>query len=226
MKIGCSIILGIVLAGLVALGIAFLSVWDYATLHYRLTYVVETPDGERTASSVIYVRREDTTRLPLPNTGYGYVLEGEAVVIDLGQGKYLFSLIQENAYRLPPAVFDDIRPQGMGIVPFTEWLAERKPAAVVPRELYPLLVTFEDINDPASVKRVDPDDLAAMFGPGHRLKTVTLEITDDPITEGRVESVLGWWSSYENLQLDGERYRRAQSELLASQLNRLDFRRN
>jgi hypothetical protein len=40
----------------------------------------------------------------------------------------------------------------------------------LPREPYrPLLVTFADINDPASVQRVDPDDLAASFGPGYAL---------------------------------------------------------
>ena len=30
----------------------------------------------------------------------------------------------------------------------------------------PLLVRFRDINDPTTVERVDPNDLAASFGPG------------------------------------------------------------
>lgn len=63
----------------------------------------------------------------------------------------------------------------------------------VPRNRYPLLVTFTDINDPTTVQRVDPKDLAATFGPGVSLKRITLEITDEKVTEGRVEAMLTWW---------------------------------
>ena len=45
---------------------------------------------------------------------------------------------------------------------------------------------------PAPVRRVGPEDLAAVFGEGVRLKAVTLEITKGGVTEGRVEGVLGW----------------------------------
>ncbi|MBI2718450.1 MAG: hypothetical protein HYX36_06770 [Rhizobiales bacterium] len=62
----------------------------------------------------------------------------------------------------------------------------------VPREFYPLLVTFGNLGNPASVREVKPSDLAASFGPGFALKSITLEITDEPVTEGRVESVLPW----------------------------------
>ena len=47
-------------------------------------------------------------------------------------------------------------------------------------------------DDPASVARVDPTDLAASFGPGYALSSITLAITDEPVTKGRVEAVLGW----------------------------------
>lgn len=62
----------------------------------------------------------------------------------------------------------------------------------VPAELYPLLVTFDDIADPTTARRVDPSDLASMFGPGYALKAITLEITDEKVSAGRVEAVLGW----------------------------------
>jgi hypothetical protein len=61
----------------------------------------------------------------------------------------------------------------------------------VPVEQYPLMVTFADLADPASVALVDPNDLAATFGPGVRLKAVTLEVTDAPVMEERVEALLG-----------------------------------
>lgn len=57
---------------------------------------------------------------------------------------------------------------------------------------YPLLVTFTDITDPTTVKQVNPTNLAATFGPGVSLKRITLEITDEPVTEGKIEHVLGW----------------------------------
>ncbi|MCP4071882.1 MAG: hypothetical protein GY742_09120, partial [Hyphomicrobiales bacterium] len=68
-----------------------------------------------------------------------------------------------------------------------------KPAAILKTDNYPLLVTFTDINDPASVKRVDPYDLEKHFGTGVKLKAVTLEITGEPVTKGEVEKVLGWF---------------------------------
>lgn len=54
----------------------------------------------------------------------------------------------------------------------------------LPQWLYPLLVTFTDIDDPSSVQRVDPANLAASFGPGIRLKRITVEVSDDDVTTG------------------------------------------
>ncbi len=54
-----------------------------------------------------------------------------------------------------------------------------------------MLVTFDDITRPETVRRVDPADLAAVFGEGVRLEAVTLEITEGAVTEGRVEGTLG-----------------------------------
>jgi hypothetical protein len=66
----------------------------------------------------------------------------------------------------------------------------------LPEDGLPVLVTFGDISDPTSVARVDPKDLEASFGPGVSLNSMTLEITDGPVTEGRVEAVLAWLGPY------------------------------
>jgi hypothetical protein len=63
---------------------------------------------------------------------------------------------------------------------------------VLPAENYPPLVTFTDINDPKTLRRVDPDNLAATFGPGVSLKRITLEIADEQVTEKTAESALPW----------------------------------
>ena len=85
----------------------------------------------------------------------------------------------------------------------------------------PLLVTFTDIKDPTTVKKVDPDNLAATFGPGVSLKSITLEITDETVTEGKVEKIFVWWPSLQNKQLDGSRYSTSGAEYqFANSLNR------
>lgn len=83
---------------------------------------------------------------------------------------------------------------------------------VVPAYQYPMLVTFDDITDPASVKLVDPADLAATFGPGVRLKSVTLEVTNEAVTDGVVEEKLDWLARIWPNQLDGRRYETIQAE--------------
>ena len=76
----------------------------------------------------------------------------------------------------------------------------------------PMLVTFADINDPASVKKVNPNDLAASFGAGYSLKSITLEITDEKVTKGVVEGVLGWLERVWPNRLDGQRYSSAKAK--------------
>lgn len=194
-----SVLLGLLLAW-------FYSVWDRAELKYKLTYEVQTPFGLRVGSSVIAVYREDTSKLPLPATGVGHSVEGEAVVVDLGNGKFLFSLIQENAYALPQNTFSNLMKEGMGIVEFTRLLSETQPSAQLPNSEIPLLVRFDDINNPTSVKKVDPSDLAAVFGEDYSLRSITLEITDEDVTVGEVENVLGWLETVWPNKLDGNRY--------------------
>lgn len=82
----------------------------------------------------------------------------------------------------------------------------------VPAYQYPMLVTFGDVTDPLSVKMVDPKDLAASFGTGIRLKSVTLEVTDEPVTEGVVVEKLRWLTIIWPSKLDGKRYETIQAE--------------
>ncbi|WEZ84065.1 hypothetical protein P6U16_04945 [Rhizobium sp. 32-5/1] len=121
-----------------------------------------------------------------------FSLRGEAVVVALPNGRYLFALLKDT-----PSAGWLFYPK----MPAKEAgeLLERADASnsrqlELPRKHYPLLVTFGDIKDPASVKKVDPADLGASFGPGYRLNSITVSVTDEPVTEGKVEAVLGWLS--------------------------------
>ena len=55
----------------------------------------------------------------------------------------------------------------------------------------PLLVRFRDLNDPKTVERIDPRDLATSFGLEVGLKRATIEVVHDPLTTG-IEKRLSW----------------------------------
>ena len=55
-----------------------------------------------------------------------------------------------------------------------------------------MLVAFDDLTKPETLRRVDPANLAEVFGEGMRLKAVTLEVTEEAVTEVRVAAVLPW----------------------------------
>ncbi|MDZ4089050.1 MAG: hypothetical protein U1E69_19835 [Tabrizicola sp.] len=170
----------------------------------RLTLVIETPQGEVRGSAVTRVTKTETSgSLVLPEArGVRSKVEGEAVVVEVAPGKFLFALLSGSgeekrdathwvypAYRLSEA--DSYGGEMMKL------LSQPYDAPVpLPPEGWPMLVTFDDISKPETVRRVNPEDLVAVFGEGVRLKAVTLEITEEAVTVERVEGVLTWLGVY------------------------------
>ncbi|MDH6269855.1 hypothetical protein M2360_005287 [Rhizobium sp. SG_E_25_P2] len=158
----------------------------------KISVMVQTPDGPKAASSVVSALMTNTLGMWVPPEGKGvtYKITGEAAVLELAPGKYLFALLN-----LPsaPSVFLPDAPREEAIAQIPSMIGQTR--SLRPDQ-YPLLVTFADINDPASVRRVDPQNLAASFGAGYRLEAMTMTITDEPVTEGKVEAVLGWLGEY------------------------------
>jgi hypothetical protein len=164
--------------------------------HQRLVLEVETPDGVVSGGSVVAVHVWKSRVPGQAGIGMGSDVSGEASFVEVAPGRYLFALIgssspRELAFRL---FFPEPAPDTFERAALLEDMQGE--TRVVPPERYPLLVTFADIDDPASVRQVDPHDLEAAFGPGVTLRRVTLEVTDDPETEGTVENVLDWLSEY------------------------------
>ncbi|WNM62090.1 hypothetical protein [Candidatus Nitrospira neomarina] len=172
------------------------------TWHQKMTLEVEVEEQLYTGTSVVKVRVKESEPL---TKQLGYPLQfgakGEAAFVELPGSRYLFALLDGG----PP----DSGPQTNAVNVFKDQLPKGNPERFavlsksrfmtdLPRSHYPLLVAFMDINDPNSVREVDPENLAATFGPGVSLKRITLEITDEPITEGKIESVLGWWLAQGN----------------------------
>lgn len=162
--------------------------------HQKLTVTVNTPTGEKSGSSVVGIQLW-FGRLPLSGGEWASKVSGEATVVEVAPGQYLFALLgdsrgQSSAELALQTFWDDL--------PHTpseeNWrtLSKLRATRPVPLKEYPLLVTFADINDPKSARRVDPQDLAAAFGPGFELKSITLEITDDSVSSGFISSIVGW----------------------------------
>ena len=57
---------------------------------------------------------------------------------------------------------------------------------------YPNLVYFKDINNPETVAGARARDLERDFGPDIKLKSITLEMTKEPVTKGVVDQYLPW----------------------------------
>lgn len=180
------------------------------TLRYRLTVEVETPEGVKSAHSVWEYKITDYA---VGFTEFGTSHRGEAVALDLPGDKTLFALLVSGdsqaeypAYvifrqlQTTPEYKEDSKTAFLEVFP--RWRSAKE-SWVVPKTLppqnqkatspsgYPMLVTFKDITDPTSVKRVDPDDLAASFGAGYRLKSITVQVTDEPVTVGIAERLKG-----------------------------------
>lgn len=146
----------------------------------NLTVNIATPDGIKSGSSVVNIATECVTALFNPD-GKSLCspnVTGEATVVDLGSGHYLFALLQgeatDFAYRGSAAylaeltLWPDIKKLNNGVAlaqgaAYVSSLPSGTATTLQPRE-YPALVTFDDVNDPKSVKLVDIDDLDAVFG--------------------------------------------------------------
>ena len=168
-----------------------------SSYRFKLTVEVDTPEGLRSGSSVYEVTAWNQFGLDPSGQVRRWEVKGEAVAVELPNGKMLFSLLKTGAIHndlagmsmtaLDPAFKNDIVESARRIARRN---GIRSPAAVAPSD-YPLLVTFRDLSDPASIEKVAPDDLSMSFGSGFALKAIAVEVTDDAVTTG-IEKRLVW----------------------------------
>ena len=157
--------------------------------HQKLTVEVATPDGVKSGSSVVGYSATVGKQFASGNE-IAQGLQGEATVVEVAPGKYLFALLG-GAEEIAVWTFYDRLPKNDALA-MQQAVAAMREAGNVPPDRYPMLVTFADINDPKTVQEVKPDQFASIFGPGFSLKSITLEITDEPVIEGKVEKLLPW----------------------------------
>lgn len=207
------------------LGTCAWMVGPYGTYRYKLTLEVETPEGLKSGYAVREVKTIHGIKLT-PESHPSVRIRGEAVVVDLGERGVAFSIIEEDAKTIACNAFPVpgespgsgcTTPEG---IRYYDSLKEGK--AILPLKWLPTIVTFTDLKDPTSVQyvygveryeeplphggsetgwRVKEDNFEKLFGQGVKLKQVTIEMTDEPVTI-RVLNWLPWLLEYKNKLFD------------------------
>ncbi|WP_400771511.1 hypothetical protein [Methylosinus sporium] len=209
----------------VVLFVAVVGFWKLdhpiATIRYRLTLLAEVEGRLMSGASVVEVDYYDGSLNPdrppdLPPVG-AYA-SGEAVVVDMGARGVLFATLTDAEGRpriqrgANDASADHIVTYAFAQPPIRQKEDLGRLRAItgriaLPLTKLPLLVRFRDLADPRTVERVDPENLAASFGPGVRLVGATIEITNDPLTN-KIEATLPWL----RIKDAGDRSQRLKSE--------------
>jgi hypothetical protein len=167
MKRALLVIIGLIAAALAALaggGLWFLTPNKYEW-NQRITVEVETPDGMKSGSSVQHIVWEGGGAAYPGQDGpsSSSKVTGEAVVVDLGGGKYLFALLSGTKGLKGAA--DTIASfafwgadKAAGTAEGLQYLASLPAGTKVALEPdnFPLLVSFVDLGDPKTVVVVDP----------------------------------------------------------------------
>jgi hypothetical protein len=172
----------------------------------RLTVIVDSPAGEIRGSAVTQITKTDTTGgifFPPEARRVNSAVVGEAVAVEVTPGRWLFALLGgredgkgEAASWVYPAFIEPAEPdQRKRSYARAMQIVRAQPLdtpAPLPLTDLPMFVTFDDLTRPETVRLVDPSDLAASFGPGVTLRVVTLEVTDEAVTEGHIDSLMNW----------------------------------
>jgi hypothetical protein len=188
----------------------------------KMVLEVETPSGIVSGGSVTEMTVRWFGGLDRMSSEVNARVRGEASFVEVAPGRYLFALFKDGEAFRTAEVFREAS-DNKETRPITARLESIRESRVVPLDRYPMLATFDDITDPKSVKLVDPANLAGTFGAGFALKSITIEITDENVTEGKVETVLGWLPAHSGLQLDGGKYRDLQNNSPANLISSGDF---
>ncbi len=125
----------------------------------KLTLVVQTPSDDRVASAVTEITKGTANPIGAGPGAYTY-MKGEAVVLELVHGRYLFVLLEDNQQSLAIEFWRHAN----GAEETWALIQRTREKVELPPKLYPRFVTFDDIHDPKTLKLVDSDDMDAVLG--------------------------------------------------------------
>ncbi|MDF0495662.1 hypothetical protein [Bradyrhizobium yuanmingense] len=171
---------------------------------FRLTVEVTTPAGIKTGSGILAV---------VPDRNYNRsgrtTMRGEAVFVDLGHGKNIVVLLahQQGAkLDLDDINYVALRAYGAARGSRVSFKDMSRQTGIVPvqGELIPVLVSFGDLKDPKTARRVASDNAEAILGEGYAIRSFSAEVVPngfwpidfggvlgEPVTRG-IEARLPW----------------------------------
>lgn len=211
------------------------------TWRYKLTLEVDTPDGVKSGFNVVEIAQGASWY----EHTIGTAATGEALFLDLGTGRspliaLLTGTTRDGANRY---VFTGMGAMSRRAGVKLEWtkgrneglaraISRRDEVEIGPADL-PDLVTFGDMADPRTVRKIDPTDLEATLGPGVKWRRMTIAIVSpgaafgiggEPITTG-IEKRLGWLVGFNgSLAHPGRKGGIRTSNELAATLGLYDFK--
>ena len=187
------------------------------TWRYRITVVVQTPEGEVSGSSIWEVSLDP--KKVITNVGYDETIRGEAVAIDLGERGYLFALMRgpnREAYMRQVVywMFPDTGIEKTRVASIEFYNSLKGKSASLPPEYFPLLIHFKDIDNPKSAeiafeslyrgtkdsKSLRIDRIREIYGEGVEIKNIMIEMTDDTV-RFNLHKILRWLVSPEGIRL-------------------------
>jgi hypothetical protein len=185
------------------------------TIRYRLTIVIDTPDGRRTGSAVMELTSHINPEFPGPEAGgFHFMVNGEAVPVLLANGNYVF-VVQKwrdhnDALAMLRASFSDILPpvhqNSYGderidaIKRQMREFAGIRGSRPVPSEYYPIVAFFPDISNPETIVAADAGRVEELIADS-RLVSMSVEVTQDPVTR-KIKRILPWLESYQKGYFD------------------------
>jgi hypothetical protein len=142
---------------------------------YRLAIEVETPQGIKSASGVLAVHPDRSY-----SRGGRTRAAGDAIFVDLGNGKNLVALLAHIDKNLDLDAINYVALRAYSAaggqrVSFNE-MNRLTGSVPVKGALIPVLVTFTDPTNPGTAHTIQPDDAAAVLGQGYHLHGITAEV--------------------------------------------------
>ena len=179
--------LGLVAAALLGLFSVIQDVYPTYSHRYRLTIAIEIDGKVHSGSSVIEINWRGQPYIPGAGS-FARDIRGQAVFVDLqSRGAIVATLSPGDPsgappdgsrsviWLLPQAFLGRVSGDDLPELPKLRGRRELAPTNM------PRMIWFPDIAEPKSARRFTVTDIPTLFGPGARLTTAEVEITDAPI---------------------------------------------
>jgi hypothetical protein len=195
MKRGCLLALAIPVVAVAALLAAYPLHYPTYVVRYRLTVNAVVGEQSHSGSTVIEVRVKRQPQLVADMPPLRFSITGEATFVDLGDGRNLVAGLSPGPSRGSDAVGVLSRAFNLpfaadNVFQLKNLRGERR---LGPAD-WPAFVTFRNVSDPLSVEPVDSSALGSAFGVSARIESVTLAVTEAPVTHD-LEQHLPWLSA-------------------------------